>query len=145
MTRRFSASDLVLIAGATLRLTRFVTSDWLGEWALGAPAKKWAATHEDAAQGEVGRQLHLANPTRPLEEIVASVDDKVVWEGPITWQAKLVKGLDCPFCVGFWIGVAIIIGTATIGKLPVLGTIWRIALGALGLNYLVGHLSSRID
>ena len=33
-------SRLALVAIATARLTRFVTSDWLGEWTLVRPLKR---------------------------------------------------------------------------------------------------------
>jgi hypothetical protein len=59
---------------------------------------------------------------------------------------RYVDGLDCPFCVGFWIG-AIVLASLWLCHGPGEATIeaWRWAAGAFALNYLVGHLSARID
>jgi hypothetical protein len=119
MTRRFSASDLILAVGATLRLTRFITQDWLGEWAIDAPARKWANKHD------------LGHP------FPDAVDHE---QG---WRSKLVKGLDCPFCVGFWLGV-LVLGAFVLTPRPLRGLL-RFGTGALSLNYLVGHVSHRLD
>ena len=122
-----------LLALAAARATRFFTSDHLGEWTATGPAKKWAHRHESPA------------------DVQAAVEDADVMGAPIPtpehtqgWRSKLVSGLDCPFCVGFWVGALILLGEATLGRSP-LRPLWRIGIGALGMNYLVGHLSSRID
>jgi len=109
---------------AAARLTRFVTTDWLGEWWIGQPAKAWA-------------------------EKVDGPDSAIDLTATGHHRTKLVKGLDCPFCVGFWVGGALLIGEAALGatsKSPKLvrGT-WALGIGALALNYIVGHVSSRID
>ncbi len=132
MTRRFSASaptartlSWLLLPLAALRLTRFITTDWLGEWTIDAPARRWANRHESSA-------WMYRNP--PLEEQVDPDNG---------WRSKLVKGLDCPFCVGFWIGLLLIMAIALCPKplRPILNSL----LAALGLNYVVGHISKRID
>lgn len=122
---------LVLLASA--RATRFITSDTLGEWTLVAPAKKWAHRYESTAdmQGQV-EDAELYGAAIPTPEPRNG------------WRSKLTYGLDCPFCVGFWIGAVILLGEVTIGRSP-LRPLWRFGLAALGLNYLVGHISSRID
>jgi hypothetical protein len=61
----------------------------------------------------------------------------------LAWQVKLVKGLDCPFCVGYWIGLLLLVATLLCPK-P-LRPIWLTLLGSLGLNYVVGHISAKID
>lgn len=116
---------VALVLLATLRLTRFVTSDHLGEWWIVGPAKRWA-WHSEAVTGP------------PEADPVPSP--------PITfgWRSKAVSGLDCPFCVGFWLGLVILLGEVTVGRSR-LRPLWRLGLAALGLNYVVGHLSSRID
>lgn len=184
-----AAARLALLALATARLTRFVTTDWLGEWWLVRPAKRWAQRHEAreierrsesprvefdrAIFGDVvpeeasllpsasvaprhgrarGRRRkgtrpdvdhvfeeeHYGQP-EPLPEYSEEPDPD---NG---WRSKLVHGLDCPFCVGFWIGGAVLVGEAVTRRAPRLRGAWTLALGALALNYLVGHVSSRID
>lgn len=131
-----------LIVLATARLTRFVTSDWLGEWWFVGKARAWGERHDkrarraewtamrDSTPGPVPAYAHWASPR----------DD----EGPRTWQAKLVKGLDCPFCVGFWIGAGVLVLDSLVGRGP-LRPLWALGLTAFSLNYLVGHISARID
>lgn len=131
-----------LILLATARATRFITSDWLGEWTISGPAHEWAQAYEEQARRDEYRAARdrTPGPFPPYDHWGSSKDDA----GPRTWQGKLVKGLDCPFCVGFWIGGLILLGEVTLGRSPLRG-LWRFGLGMLGLNYLVGHLSSRID
>ena len=106
--------DVVLLLGLTLRLTRLVTADHLGDWLIRdeffAPMTRWA---------------NIRDP-----------------EGyPATWRQKLWMGLNCPFCVGFWIG------TATLASFYLWhgDTAWRLVAGAFTLNYVVGHMSARLD
>lgn len=123
-------SRLALVAIATARLTRFITSDKLGEWWLVGPLKRWAwrrGTH-----GYSPTELNNADP-------VPTPDPRS------GWRSKLVSGLDCPFCVGFWIGAAVLLGEVLTGRTRLLRGVWTFTLAALGLNYAVGHLSSRVD
>lgn len=120
-------AGLVILAAA--RLTRFVTSDTLGEWMFVGKAKRWAWRVESPA-GE--------------PEMFGVPDPYPTPEAKWGWRSKLVHGLDCPFCVGFWIGGLVLLGEVTIGRSP-LRPLWRFGLTMLGMNYLVGHLSSRID
>lgn len=118
---------------ATARLTRFITSDFLGEWLIVGPAKRWAWRHDMpvSAGNESLRAALGADPTpTPAPH----------WG----WRSKLVKGLDCPYCVGFWLG-AIVLAVLPLRRVPVLGALVRFGLSAFALNYVVGHVSSRID
>ncbi|QGJ89430.1 hypothetical protein PBI_SMARTIES_25 [Microbacterium phage Smarties] len=133
-----NAARLGIVLLATARATRFVTSDWLGEWWFVGKARRWAESFEE--QDRRAEWEALSHPRPPYGQWASPRDG----QGPRSWQAKLVKGLDCPFCVGFWIGGVILLGEATIGRSP-LRPLWRFGLGMLGLNYLVGHISSRID
>lgn len=177
---------------AVARLTRLITTDWLGEWVVVRRVKQWASKHETAeiemrtdilrrkrehaeqsagyyfgglqrtvgvgtvdSEGKATIHLHTMvhhdSDTKPAldDPITSWAQDEAILpydeNDPFTWQAKLAKGLDCPFCVGFWIGLLVLIGGATIGRLPVLRHLWALAMGALALNYVVGHVSSRID
>lgn len=151
MTRIDTAARLALVALATARLTRFVTTDWLGEWWLVRPAKRWAHRHEtpvttsaEQRTGESDEAFSRRSSREHEQEIerVFAEDDPDPRNG---WRSKLVHGLDCPFCVGFWIGGAVLVAEAVTRRAPRLRKAWTLTAGALALNYLVGHISSRID
>jgi hypothetical protein len=141
---------IVLVVLATARLTRFITRDWVGEWTIVRPVKSWASSHE---RRELERRSEVLRARREVEFDRLVHDDADVFppyseHDPFTWQAKLATGLDCPFCVGFWVGGAVIAGEAITGasRAPrVLRAAWSGILAALALNYLVGHLSHRLD
>lgn len=121
------AATLVVLVLATLRATRFVTTDWLGEWTIVRPLKRWAILG-DHREGR-----------GPVEGSDHEVD---LHEGG--WRSKLVSGLDCPFCVGFWIG-ALMLAVLPLSKVPGVGRLVRYAASALALNYITGHISARLD
>jgi len=59
--------------------------------------------------------------------------------------AKYLIGLECPFCVGFWICLVAILSLLLVGGPGHAPDWWRWAAGALALNYVVGHVASRLD
>src|SRR5690606_39896638 len=61
------------------------------------------------------------------------------------WRSKLVSGLDCPFCVGTWVGFAAIGSYLIARRRPAPLAVWRFLAAGLGMNYMVGHVCSRID
>lgn len=137
--------NLLLATLATLRLTRFVTTDWLGHWWIVEPARKWALNAELRAErwehseyrarhAAMGRDHPAIPPKPPLPD------------GEMrSWQAKLVKGLDCPFCVGFWIGAGVLLSLAIARAVPPLLPVWRFVAGVWALNYVTGHISAKMD
>jgi hypothetical protein len=152
--------NLLLAVLTTLRLTRLVTTDWVGYWWFRAPAQRWAGRHEVA---EIRRRVaaeedrvngdHTVLPENHaymnrageriglFEFVTQDYDEKEPW----SWQAKLVKGLECPFCIGFWIGVAVLLSLAIARAVPPLLPVWRFFAGTFALNAVVGHVSARID
>lgn len=133
-----NAARVALLSLASLRATRFVTSDWLGEWTIGARAKRWANRREAFVDDDI-RLADRATQDRELGKMPVDVENG--------WRSKLVHGLDCPFCVGFWLGALVLAGEALFRFTPlrVLRPVWTFALAVAGLNYVVGHVSSRID
>lgn len=114
----FLLLDLLLVAGATLRLTRLVLTDDLGKWLLRDPADRWAA-----------RWARVIHPG-------GSSDN---------WRTRLVSGLDCPFCVSFhvaWILIALTAGFRWIGDPWLDG--WRGLLFALTVSWLTAHVGVRM-
>lgn len=140
-----TATDNLLAIGAALRLTRFVTQDWLGEWWIVRPLKRWAAPHEAARREEIRRHLaHLVpdeEPAEPVRTILADYDNG----NPLSGPGRLVKGLDCPFCVGFWLVLGGLSVAAIVARRPALRGPFRLLAGALAANYVTGHISSRLD
>lgn len=136
---------ILVAALATLRLTRFSTSDWLGEWTIVGPAKRWAARHEAAVLEQASQALREHGDAPEPGAVLPSMLDEYDSDNPWTWQAKLVKGLDCPFCVGFWLGALVLLAEIVAPRIPIVRHLWRFAAGALALNYVTGHVSARID
>lgn len=118
----------ILLALAAARATRFFTSDTLGEWVAVGPAKRWAFRHE-----------------APVAFIGIDDDPMPTPDARWGWRSKLTKGLDCPFCVGFWLGALLLIGEVTLGRLPVVRHLWNLGVAAFALNYVAGHLSAKMD
>lgn len=74
----------------------------------------------------------------PLEELL-------VW-GLRPSKQWLIEGLTCPFCVGFWIGLAVLTSTLGAAALsPGEHLAWEVILAALTLNYLAAHVGARLD
>lgn len=136
---------LVLVALAAARATRFVTTDSLGEWTLVRRAKRWAWNREAWPHVEDGSDLPEDVKRTYAEDYFRKADPSPMPDPEWGWRSKLVSGLSCPFCVGFWIGVLVLLGEVVTRRWRPLRAVWTFALGALGLNYAVGHVSSRID
>lgn len=131
--------DVLLVLGLTLRFTRLVIVDDVGGWWLRGPAFRWAGP---------------APSLEPIGEItnVSENDSGVAVEGifyPVTktslnWKQKLVSGLTCPFCIGFWIGCAALASLAIVGGPGHAWEPWRWVAGAFTLNWFAAHLGSRL-
>lgn len=65
--------------------------------------------------------------------------------GPPPRWGKYVEGLTCPFCVGFWICCIVLASLYLVGGPGNAADWWRWVTGAFALNYVVGHVSSRLD
>lgn len=124
----------ILVAGAAVRLTRFITTDTLGEWTVRTPAKRWAE------KADIG-YIKQAEASGKTEELAARLEN----EEPLTPQSKLASGLECPFCVGFWISLTVLLIDRVLPSKGILRTIWRMISGALTLNYVTAHISARLD
>jgi hypothetical protein len=58
----------------------------------------------------------------------------------LKWQS----GLNCPFCVGFWIGCAVLASLWLVGGPGHAAEWWRWIAGAFALNWVVGHTATRM-
>lgn len=145
-------TDLALTIGATLRLTRLATTDAITDWLIG-PARRRLDASDSVARAV---HYHALSQTRHenkdtmtpdaeeyiLAEIQHMADND---DDPITWRARLVSGLDCPYCIGFWIGAATLAAHGIAKRRRGSLRAWRAVAGALSLNYLTGHVSARLD
>jgi len=102
--------DLTLLVLVTLRLTRLVMTDSIGQWWLYAPVYK-----------------------------------RVVANGKSNKWAKYVDGLTCPFCIGFWLGALVALSLWMVGGVGDAAEWWRWIAGVFALNYITGHVNSRLD
>ncbi|QNJ55923.1 hypothetical protein SEA_RASPUTIA_33 [Microbacterium phage Rasputia] len=125
----------LLMALAAARATRFVTTDKLGDWTVSGPLVRWAWLHEGMDKDVKNFAPELVTQWKSGMEPLPLPNP---WWG---WRSKLVNGLDCPFCVGFWIGAAALLAELALGKT----TLWRFTRDAAALNYVVGHASKRLD
>jgi hypothetical protein len=145
---------VLLLVLAVARATRFVTTDWLGHWLLVQPARNWAAPYEGIAERDA-RMAWQSQHTETSQYLLADGTWSPDWEkgfqfaydqeAPLSRQGKLVKGLDCPYCVGFWIGGLALLGELTIARLPIVGTVWRFGTAWFALNYVTAHLNAKLD
>lgn len=63
------------------------------------------------------------------------------------WRSRLVSGLNCPFCVGFWIGALVLLSLALVGGPDSTSTaadVWRWVAAPFALNYLAAHVGVRL-
>lgn len=109
------ADDAALVLGATMRLSRLVVSDDLGQWWIKDPLDK---------------QFHPRPDGQPQR-----FHDR--------WH-KYQSGLICPFCVGFWAGVGVLGTYALASKNRRTHRAWRFVAATLALNEVAAHLAIRL-
>jgi hypothetical protein len=135
--------DVLLVVLATARLIRLVITDDVGLWLVRRPAQSWAHYHDTPIPYPDGVTVH-PGPTyeqRVFRDRYLSEHEPDPANG---WRSKLYSGLECPFCVGFWIGVFVLGFLALAGGPGHLPEWSRYALGTLALNYVVAHAMSRL-
>lgn len=111
--------DTALAVLASARLSRLVVTDDLGKW--------WVKDPIDYAMASYARnEVHAAD--REKRDAVT----------PGWWKYR--SGLDCPWCVGFWLGAATLTVGAIASRRPgPARALWRLCAGALALNYVTAH------
>lgn len=141
--------DLLLLLGLTLRVVRMVTSDDIpGQWFIYDPLDRWvhgAPRHEWKAydrlhwqwQALVADGADVTNLEEPLPPVPRS-GKRLRWH-------RYMEGLGCPFCIGFWITLVMVLVFALVGGPGDAADWWRWIAGALTLNYIAAHISARLD
>lgn len=116
--------DVMLALGLTLRLVRLVVTDDLGLWFIRGPLSIWAY-HKDS---KTNADPRFGTPVYQPR-----------------WRSKLASGLECPFCVGFWIGCFVLLSLWAVGGPGSAWEPWRWVAGAFTLNWIAAHIGSRLD
>ena len=111
--------DWILLLGSTMRLTRLIVKDDLGAWLVRHPAWEWAQP------GEM--------PPHHLQTLGGHLS-----------RTNLISGLECPFCVGFWIGTANLAAMLISRRRPSSRAAWRFMAAAFTLNEIAAHLGARL-
>lgn len=117
-----TALDLALVLGLALRLSRLITTDDLGLWWV-----QWPLANR---RNDYVRKQMPAGTGRGVKD-------------PKWW--KYAEGLECPFCVGAWLGALALLSLWLAGGPGHAAEWWRYGAGIFALNYLVGHIASRLD
>lgn len=127
-----SFTDTARVALAAARLTRAIVADDVpGQWWIKDPID------EAMRRYRAKRTTHVPKPTHTLVPSVEFFDEP--------WWWKYRDGLDCPWCVGFWIGAGVLLAEHTVGgdSAPApLRAAWRFVTAALALNAVVAPVGS---
>jgi hypothetical protein len=132
--------DVLLLLGATLRVIRMVTTDdipgqWyiydpLDRWLHGAPREQWRTYDRLHWQW----QAMVADGHNP-DTLVEPLPPPPVGDRHLKWH-RYMEGLGCPFCVGFWLTLAMVLVFALVGGPGDAADWWR---------WEAAHISSRMD
>lgn len=126
----------LITLGAALRLTRLVVVDEIGQWWIKDPIDKAAYDWYDRQLKEA--QLRYESEAPEVLRVGRGV--KGVPEVPNPWWWKYRSGLDCPFCVGFWIGALVLAASPLFER----SRLVRFVATALAFNELTGHVAARL-
>ena len=115
-----------LLTLTAARLTRLVVWDEIADWWLKDPidraAQRWYSEQTEALRTADGHVVREVEPEQP-------------------WWWKYRSGLDCPYCVGFWLGVGVLAIDAAAGEHP----IWRLTRDALAMNMVVAPVLRALE
>lgn len=93
------------------------------------------------AAGATARLTRLVTTDDLGRHFVDPVQIALVQRGVEPWVAA---GLDCPYCVGYWLGTAVLASHALASRTRPTHAAWRFVAGSLALNYVVGAVEARL-
>lgn len=136
---------IVLVILSATRLTRFIVDDTLGYWLIRGPLERWSTYLDAHAAKECYKKISEAedsdNSLPPRVEIrLRRLLEKWASDEPITVRAKAISGLACPWCVGFWISLTLVILSFWLLMLHYWALPLIIVMSALSCSYVVGML-----
>ena len=140
---------------AAVRVARLTTKDEWGEWVYVGRIKRWATWAEapfkkrdNYADGTSERIVakDAAGPWINIDngEMGSALTPPPEWG----WRSKLVKGLDCGFCLTPWLVGGLLIATALTrpGRpLALLRPFFDWLVSTLALSYVAGHVWNKLD
>lgn len=115
----FDLVTLLLLAGATARLTRLATADALTERA------RYAVWSRIAQPRIIRRQAALGEEVPP----------------PTRWRQSLLTLVQCRWCLSFWVALATLGAAWAASHNPTTHTIGLVLAAALSLSYTTGWLA----
>lgn len=118
-----TALDLLLALGLTLRATRLITGDTIGERYILDPTKAWAMRRVPQTTGDL-----------------TIIDGEAHSRRWLFWQS----GLACPHCIGFHIGWLVLLSLYLVGGPGDAAEAWRWVAGAFTLSWISAHVGSRM-
>ena len=143
----FLVFDILILTLAVLRLTRLVMMDDLGKWYILGPAHRWAQRKKRLGKAR-STSFQMEGQVGGSTETFTFHGESPIYQqhpdGTSLARLRLIGGLTCPFCIGWHIGFWLLLisyWTGPLGHEPVW---WRILLGSLAMNWVVGHVASRV-
>lgn len=136
------AADLLLAAGFTARLTRFVITDDLGRWWIRDPIDAWfhkpaSVKLADGSKVAADQVTTVGGWGSPSPEVWPPVRRRMRWH-------RYLSGLVCPFCIGWWLALAVLTSLMLVGGPGDAATWWRFVAGVFTLNWIVAHVGVRL-
>lgn len=138
----------ILALGATARLTRFIVLDDLGHWTIKGPFQRHAAKAEAEAVEDLVAYIahvekhadvaHVPAAIQRRERLVRATDPED--PEPLTIREKISHGLNCPYCVSTWIGMAVVGVGLLSRKHPATRAIAATIAGGLTASYISGAI-----
>jgi len=129
MTQSKDVTDAALVLGATMRLTRLITNDDLGQWWLKDPLDRWMHGHDVLQPGEHEERARLLAEGKDLAYVDALL--------PVAERLKYhryLHGLECPHCVGTWVGFGVLTSYVVAKRSRRALAAWRFVATGLSLN-----------
>lgn len=131
--------------GMALRLTRFIVVDDLGRWTVKGPYQRHAVEVEaEAIRRETSRINHAANEGHRAR-LVARHADAVTGRRPYTTAQKISHGLECPYCVGTWVGIGTFALAAVASRHDTSKRMFAIVASGLTASFLSGAIINHLD
>jgi len=126
---RSTVSDLLLLLGATMRLTRLITSDDLGRWWIKDPLDALFHPRDEMVQDEPGSYTLSRGTAAPR----------------LIKGHRYLAGLSCPHCAGTWVGYGVLASYVATAKSRRARAAWRFVAGGLALNTAAVTIGRELD
>lgn len=128
-----------------LRLTRFIVVDDLGRWTIKGPYQRHASHIEvEAMNREASRINHAANEDH-RRRLMNRHADAVSGDRPYTTAQKISHGLECPYCVGTWVGIGTFALAALASRNTTSKRVFTTLASGLTASFLTGAIINHME